>query len=213
MKDVFSYNIDIDKNAYINWRTNKHDPIHNMLTIADGFIKSSLMLAEQALKDNSDKKADILIFPILFNANHAIELYLKAIGWTLNILMENGRGVEGKTSHNIQQILYVVKVRVDEYETDTERKKTFKSLIKNVESYIEELFSKIVTEVDEKKKDNMDFSRYPFAQKYVPHFYIDTFDNVVVDLENFIDRFNEIAINLSRIATHYLYDHLYVEKD
>jgi len=77
--------------------------------------------------------------------------------------------------------------------------------------YIDELFSKIETELDGKKKDNMDFSRYPFSQDRVPHFYIDTFDNVVVDLENFINRFSEIGNNLNRVATHYLYDHLYIE--
>lgn len=121
-----------------------------MLTIADGFMKSSVMLAKQALVDNRDKKADILIFPILFNANHAIELYLKAIGWTLNILLRNGKKVEG--NHDIQQIFNVVKSRVNEYETDKIRIKTFKELISNLENYIKELFSKIETEVNEKRK-------------------------------------------------------------
>ncbi|MEK5233487.1 hypothetical protein MHB42_17420 [Lysinibacillus sp. FSL K6-0232] len=211
MKEIFSHNVDTDKNAYVNWRIDRNNPIQNMLTIADGFMKSSVMLAKQALVDNRDKKADILIFPILFNANHAIELYLKAIGWTLNILLRNGKKVEG--NHDIQQIFNVVKSRVNEYETDKIRIKTFKELISNLENYIKELFSKIETEVNEKKKDNMDFSRYPFDTKYVSHFYIDTFDNVVVDLQNFIIRFKEIGQSLSRIATHYLYDHLYAETD
>lgn len=54
----------------------------------------------------------------------------------------------------------------------------------------------------------MDFSRYPFNTKYVNHFYIDDFDNVVIDLENFLLRFKEIGTNLNRIAEHYLYDFL-----
>ncbi|CEG27139.1 hypothetical protein [Bacillus sp. B-jedd] len=211
MKGVFSDNIDIDKNAYINWRIERHNPIKNMLTIADGFMESSIMLAEQALKDNRDKKADIIIYPILFSANHAIELYLKAIGWTINILLENDKRVEG--GHDIQQILNVVKSRVNEFEIDKDRKKAFKELINNLENYIKELFLKIETKDDGKNKDNMDFSRYPFDTKYVSHFYIETFDNVVVDLENFVERFKEIGQNLNQIASHYLYDFLLAENE
>ncbi|WP_342567783.1 hypothetical protein MKY09_05305 [Psychrobacillus sp. FSL K6-4046] len=211
MEDVFSNNIDINKNAYINWRIEKHNPIKNMLTIADGFMESSIILAEQALEDNRDKKADIIIYPILFNANHAIELYLKAIGWTVNILLHNDKKVEG--GHDIQQILNVVKSRVNEFEMDKDRKKTFKELISNLENYIKELFLKIETEDGGKKKGNMDFSRYPFDTKYVSHFYIETFDNVVVDLENFVEKFKEIGQNLNQIAFHYLYDFLLAENE
>lgn len=204
LKEVFSYNPDISMDAYINWRIEKSDPIHNMITIADGFMKSSIILAEQALEDNRDKKADIIIFPILFNANHAIELYLKAIGWTVNIILDNDKKVEG--SHNIKQILDVVKSRVNQIEKSIVRKKEFENLIGNLEEYIVELFSNIESEKEGKSKANMDFSRYPFDMKYVSHFYIDTFENVVVDLENFIKRIKEIGQNLKQISTHYLYD-------
>lgn len=67
MKEIFSYNNDIDKNAYLNWRTEKHNPIMNMINVADGFMSSALLTAQQVLEDNGDKKADIIIFPILFN--------------------------------------------------------------------------------------------------------------------------------------------------
>lgn len=42
VKDIFSYNIDIDKNAYINWRTNKH--INNMIVTSKGFMISKLLI-------------------------------------------------------------------------------------------------------------------------------------------------------------------------
>src|SRR5690625_1040840 len=110
MKKVFSNNPDIRKNAYINWRTRKSEPIYNMIVIADGFMRSSIMLAEQVINDNRDKKADIIIYPILFSANHSIELYLKAITWTLNSILNNEKKIEGK--HNIKQIISVVKSKV-----------------------------------------------------------------------------------------------------
>ncbi|MGE1104099.1 hypothetical protein [Peribacillus simplex] len=92
MNNVFSYNADIEKNAYLNWRTNRNDHIHNMIVLADGFMSAATLLAKQVLLDNvdkidnADKKTDSLIFPILFNANHGIGVYLKAISWSLNIL-------------------------------------------------------------------------------------------------------------------------------
>ena len=76
MEKIFSYNVDIDKTAYMNWRTRPHQPIHDMMIIADGYMKAAIMLAQDCLQDNMDKKADIVVFPILFSANHAIELYL-----------------------------------------------------------------------------------------------------------------------------------------
>lgn len=206
MKEIFSYNIDIDKNAYLNWRTDKHSHINNMITIAKGYMKSSIFLAEQILADNWDKKADVIIFPILFNANHAIELYLKAITWTLNILLDKPMKIEGQ--HNIKQIFNVVRSRVNEFEKDRERKEQFKKLTINLREYLEELSQKTRSELHGKNDDNMDFSRYPFSQKYINHFYIEEYKNVVVDLENFLERITEIGRNLENISTHYLYDFL-----
>ena len=39
--------------------------------------------------------------------------------------------------------------------------------------------------------------------------YISEFDNVVVDLENFVERFKDIGKNLNLLSTYYLYDILY----
>lgn len=206
MKDIFSYNSDVDKNAYMNWRVDKHNNIINMITIADGYMQASILLAKQSVVDNDDKKADILIFPILFNANHAIELYLKAINWSLNILLDNGKKNEG--NHDIQQILSTVCSKVNEFEKDAERRKQFKKLTNDLRNYIDELYSEIKKSSGKRSKDNMDFSRYPFAKGYINHFYIEEFDNVVVDLENFITRFEEIGRNLSNISRHYLYDYI-----
>ncbi|MBD7910039.1 hypothetical protein [Clostridium cibarium] len=211
MKDIFSYNIDNNKNAYMNWRTNKYEHISNMIVIANGFMMSSIILAEQILKDNQNRNADIVIFPILFNANHAVELYLKAITWTLNVILNKEEKIEG--SHDIKQIFNVVCSKVNEFETNKERREQFKKLTINLKEYLNELYMKIEDKASGKHKNNMDFSRYPFSTKYINHFYIDNFNNVVIDLENFLLRFNEIGTNLRRIAEHYLYDFLELEQD
>ena len=209
MKDIFSYNIEIEKNAYLNWRTSHYDQIYNMIVIADGFMSSSILLAEAALNDNQDKKADSIVYPMLFNANHAIELYLKATIWTLNILLKKNQKIEGQ--HDIQQIFQVLIKRIDEFETDKRNRKQAHNLMEGAKIYINELFDKIADQSGNRKKDNMDFSRYPFKQNYLPHFYITEFDNVVIDLENFMIRFKEIGKNLNLIATYYLYDVLEAE--
>lgn len=149
MKEIFSYNADVNKTAYMNWRTSHHDHIYNMIVIADGFMNSAIMLAEAALIDNWDKKADSLIYPIIFNANHAIELYLKATVWTLNILLDNQQKIEGQ--HDIQQILQTVIKRVQEFETDKEKRKQFKNMINGTKLYVNELFGKIATQNGKKR--------------------------------------------------------------
>ena len=60
MKNVFSYNADIDKTAYMNWRTSQHDHIYNMIVIADDIMSFAIILAETALADNWDKKQTVL---------------------------------------------------------------------------------------------------------------------------------------------------------
>ena len=50
MKDIFSYNADINKIAYMIGGTNQHEPIHNMNVIADGYFESAILLAKDCLK-------------------------------------------------------------------------------------------------------------------------------------------------------------------
>ena len=102
MKNVFSYNSNIYKNAYMNWRTEKHEPIHNINTLAQGYFESAILSIKSCLADNVDHKADGLIFPILFSINHAIELYEKSICWSMNILL--GYKSTYKDNHDIRGI-------------------------------------------------------------------------------------------------------------
>ena len=57
MGKIFDYN-EIEKTAYMNWRTRHHQPIHDMTVIADGYMKAAIMLAEECLQNNEDKKAE-----------------------------------------------------------------------------------------------------------------------------------------------------------
>ena len=180
MEKIFSYNVDIDKTAYMNWRTRPHQPIHDMMIIADGYMKAAIMLAQDCLQDNMDKKADIVVFPMLFSANHAIELYLKSINWSLNMLL------------------------MISFESDKDQRKQFKEMTKELDDYILELYDKIDKDHNANAKmKNMDFSRYPFNTDDEYHFYIENYGNEVVDLEMFVEVFKKIGDNLNYIAGYY----------
>jgi len=205
MQPIFSRNEDYTKIAFLNWRIEKWSDILNLLNMADGFMRSALELAKFSLSDNRDKAADILIFPILTNANHSIELYLKAITWILNKLKGEESRIEG--SHNIRQIYATVRAKITDYGGGLSLE-SFDKQTENLKDYIEELFSK--TKATE-KKDKMDFSRYPFDNKYENHFYVDQIRNVEIDLENFLARFIEIHEGLE-VVTEFLY-HIELKQD
>jgi hypothetical protein len=178
----------------------KHEQILNLFNMAEGFLQSSLQLASVCLRDNDDKKSDILIFPILANANHGVELYLKGFIWALNQLNQLEVRIEGR--HNIKQIFQTVRSKVRDFK-GSEGVTHFDSEMTELSSYLTELFSKIKATP---KNDKMDFTRYPFGRDKENHFYVEEFKNEEVDLENFIHRFEMIREKLECYGD-YLYYH------
>lgn len=194
MQPIFSRNDDYTKIAFLNWRIDKWSDIFNLLNMADGFMRSGITLAKFASENNENKVADIPIFPMLTNVNHGIELYLKALTWMLNQKMGEELRIEG--AHNIRQIYATVLSKIKSYGGGIICQ-DFKQKTEGLNNYIEELFIK--TNATE-KQDKMDFSRYPFNNKYENHFYVDQIGNVEVDLENFVVRFEEIHESLESIS-------------
>ena len=168
MNPIFSKNKTVDKNAFLDWRISPYGEIENLHAIAEGYLSSSIELAKTCLVNNLDKKADMLVFPILNNANHGIELYLKAILWTLNKIIKSKTKVEGK--HNIKQIYETIRGRIENYPGQI-KVSGFNKRTKILNLYIVELFAKIESTP---QNDKMDFSRYPFSKDYINHFYINS---------------------------------------
>ena len=82
-------------------------------------------------------------------------------------------------------------------------------MLSNLQAYINELYGKIERTVIDKKGNNktlhdITFCRYTLNNDLEPQFYINAFDNVVVDLENFLTVFEDIFDNLDSLSTHYL---------
>ena len=199
MKKIFEDNPDINKTAYLNWRMQKHDPIHNFMVLGDGYLCSAIELAKGCLKNNEDKKADMLIFPILHNANHGIELYLKALIKTIDFLLNNKES--DVFSHNIFALYKLVRERLLEHK-DQDWLNDFDSQNHNLKEYLDELFP-LIQLTD--KYVNTDFPRYPQTLKKKNPFYVDELSNVVIDLENFVERFEVIQKSLAERVEYFYY--------
>ena len=98
MNPIFSRNDNFRKIAFLNWRMDS-EKTQNNKNMAEGYVKSAVILIKECLSDNQDKKADIIIFPILTCLNHGIELYLKTFIDILNRLLKNDtNNVDGTNS-------------------------------------------------------------------------------------------------------------------
>jgi len=202
MNPIFTRNQDIDKIAFVNWRINPESEIMNLRNIGDGYLKAAIKLTKLCLINNNDKSADILIFPILNNANHGIEVYLKALIWTMNSIA--GSPDRTEKGHNIRQLYRSLRAKTIAYYGKGQAK-DFDLVTKNVNDWITELFEKIgATD----QADKMDFSRYPFNHKYEEHFYVTQFGSVEIDLENFVQRFEGIHNDFENLSDYLYYNEL-----
>lgn len=176
MDSIFQYNQNVEKTAYLNWHSNKYTNQRRQLVVmGDNFFSSAYNLLQQCINDNGDKKADSWIFPIMFNIVHGIEIYLKAINVILNIVLnEQNQVIQG--GHDIKQLCQTSKSLILKYKNRNKNETTDQmwTAIKVIENFIENIY---------KKTNDMTFARYPMDKNKNGHFYIQTLDNSVIDME------------------------------
>lgn len=176
MDSIFQYNQNVEKTAYLNWRSNKYTNQRRQLVVmGDNFFSSAYNLLQQCINDNGDKKADSWIFPIMFNIVHGIEIYLKAINVILNIVLnEQNQAIQG--GHNIKQLCQTSKNLILKYKNKSKNETTDQmwTAIKVIENFIENIYI---------KTDDMTFARYPMDKNKNGHFYIQALENSVIDME------------------------------
>lgn len=176
MDSIFQYNQNVEKTAYSNWRSNKYTNQRRQLVVmGDNFFSSAYNLLQQCINDNGDKKADSWIFPIMFNIVHGIEIYLKAINVILNIVLnEQNQVIQG--GHDIKQLYQTSKSLILKYKNRNKNETTDQmwTAIKVIENFIENIYE---------KTNDMTFARYPMDKNKNGHFYIQTLDNSVIDME------------------------------
>lgn len=176
LDSIFQYNHDIEKNAYLNWRMGfRHNLREQFVVVGEAFFETAFNLLQHCLEDNSDKKADSWIFPIMFNTVHGIEVYLKAINAALSVILNKQRGITAG-GHDLKCLFSVARALIIEYKTKNKNDATEQMFlgIKVVGKFIENIYE---------KTDDMTFARYPLTKNKQGHFYIQTFDNEVIDME------------------------------
>lgn len=209
MKKLFSYNSEIEKNAYLNWRMSEHSSnngIWNLEVLGSGYLTAAKMLVQSLLNCNVEKNADSVIFPILFTINHSIEVYLKIC----LILDDCSKNKEPKTNinhHDIGKLYCELKKR----ESDS---KEFNKFTKKLREYIEEITNLVHHEHEIPKEDGtsktksldgMDFSRHTIDVYNNPYFYTKTEENITVDLENLIEIIDNLSECLESLYNYYWY--------
>ncbi|MBQ3165245.1 MAG: hypothetical protein IJC02_12095 [Lachnospiraceae bacterium] len=142
---------------------------------------------------------------MLFSVNQGIELYVKSICWSLNILL--GYKSQYKTDHDIRGIWFTAKKKIMEFVFDAKAgrgEKEFNQKIKTLEAYLNELTDLLKKGNDKNNAyHDIDFSRYPVNNQNEYHFYVKQYDNVVIDLENFVTVFENISDCLESLASYY----------
>ncbi len=198
---IFSRNADYTKTAFFNWRISSSEMSLNFLNIAEGYMKSAITLAEYCLENNQNKIADIFIFPILNDSNHGIEIYLKGMIHSLDILLgRNGNIVHG---HDIKILFETFKQKVKEAK-GLEPERDIDQEMSDLSEYLDELCLTI-NDDSQNSRLRMDFSRYPMGIDSRWHFYVTAAGNVEVDLENFRNRFQKIAQDLKSYSSYLIH--------
>lgn len=157
---IFRYNSSIKSTAYLNWRVNDfYSEWRQLITMGYAYLDASVNLLILILKEgNKYNQADSLIFPILFDAIHGIELYLKGLisGLQQATPVENPASPWG---HDIRKLSEDIKKHLlmfsEKYLNEKMRKE-----FKRVSTLVGELIENIYTETDD-----MTFPRYPSRMK------------------------------------------------
>lgn len=171
-------------------------------------MRSALMLLYVCLENNSDKKADELIFPILFNANQSIELYLKAIIWKANEVILSRENIHNEidtkmdnsyfpNSHDLNELHGYARKKIgtisDEYKND------FDKYAVTLKKYCKELSSLDFPEG--KGSAVSEFTRYPISHNKKDFFYTEKGKSVAIDLENLYTKLKKINDILDTLYT------------
>ena len=173
LPNYFDYSGDILNTAYLTWRFDAGRDVEiKFYEMGKAYFNTSIALIETCLADNSDKKADTWIFPIMFHLVHGIEVYLKGFNSQYRIFAKfqkqetHESKIEGK--HDIKQLCNVAISLIKEN--------------KDKELLPEFLFIQKFIAILYENTDDMTFARYPQSDKKADHFYVSRNENITIDL-------------------------------
>ena len=174
LPSFFEYMGDIEKTAILNWRFGFiRDTENQFYEMGKAYLQTAIQLIDDCMDNNWDKKADVWIFPILFNTVHGIEIYLKGFNSQIMILdkIEKNEYQDStlEQGHNIQNLcrkaLNLIKIS-----SHTDLLPEFEFINK----FIDILYS---------NTNDMTFARYPTRNKGDAQFYVKQQNNINIDLD------------------------------
>lgn len=115
--------------AYLNWRMRKFDRAANYAAMAEGYELGAVRLLDTLIENNAGHDADAVIFPVLFDAHQAVELYLKAaLVAVCEASNQNPWSVEIPVKHNLKNLLNTLNAKIPSAEERIIRKREASSL-------------------------------------------------------------------------------------
>lgn len=151
--------------AYLNWLVGHEKKALNFKQFGENYLVGCLSMLDVVLKDNSHRLGDRVIYPIIFDAIHGIELYLKAF------LFEMKYDDEAKIwGHSVKRLLSLVQ--------ETSNNEKYFSLVnpdmRYVELFLDEIF---------KYSDDTTFARYPNDRSGYEQFFVNSKNNIIIDMK------------------------------
>ena len=124
-----------------NRRTDKCAQTSNMVVFAQAYYMAAKMIADNILENNSGYIADALVFPMLFDTNQFVELYLKALQALLNELLGHEEEFDG--GHNLDRHYGKFVSLLNEFEREHPGckgdRREFNDMMSSVADYVGEL--------------------------------------------------------------------------
>lgn len=195
--------------AYLNWRysTFTKYPYDKFDIMAESYFDATQILLDNIIQNNYDKRADSVIFSILFSFHHYVEVKIKAIMNYYVYLDSNNKALikylgtqkNGDTvlkpypdnEHNIYR-LYKELTKIIKFSNLTKIEKSDKRFI-YLQSYLEQINKYQIF----RDSPQLDFTRYPIGKKEKNYFYTNTEKNITISPINFKKISNEIELELS----------------
>jgi len=197
LPSFFSVFGDYETTSFLNWRFDDCTSIYrHFFVMGNGYFEATIALIDNCIEDNLRRaERNILVFPILFNLVHGIELYLKGINSLLQTFLKltedwewEDYQIEG--NHDIKQLCQKSVSLIKKIDN----KDLLDGLIdefKFVQRFIELLYA---------ETNDMTFARYPIDnKKKAGHFYTQSNDNVPVSLRvlrQWVLRLHQILDNM-----------------
>lgn len=159
--------------AYLTWRMHDDNIDFAYKEMGEGYFVSSIILLENCLEDNRDRKGDSIVFPILFNIEQAVELYLKAM---IKLVQRNGENLCINTNgHNIASKLQSFMDRF--HSKDPAKAAIAFENYDIVSAFLSYLFE---------YTDDCTFARFPDSKNATPHFFVNQSKQVIVDMSELL---------------------------